>query len=70
MSLISALCRHYQGTTPDYWLKVGRRRFNAFVKQANRELEGTQASPHSWRGTDEDPGWQAMREKRERYYGR
>lgn len=46
---------------------MGRNEFYAWLDQAMRERDGEKAdNPDRWDGVDQDPWWQAAREKRQR----
>jgi hypothetical protein len=62
------MCAHY-GWAPDFWRPMLRCEFYAWVDQMARE-QLQQTSPDSWEGTQQDPWWQAVREKRRREFGR
>lgn len=49
---------------------MGRREFYAWVEQLQAEMERRSTQEDSWEAAEQDPGWQKMREKRERARGR
>ena len=49
---------------------MGWRELRGYVREMNRAQEAQRAQPGSWRGAEQDPHWQEMRAKRERFYGR
>ncbi len=58
--------RHYKWPH-DFWRRMGRNEFYAWLAQASRETQGEKADdPNSWRGVDQDKWWQDAREKRQR----
>lgn len=58
--------RHYRWTH-DFWHRMGRREFNAWVDQCARDTGQHKAEdPHSWEGTEDDTWWQEARARRER----
>lgn len=69
IALLSALCRTYHWP-PDFWRKMGRNEFFAWVDQVNREQDAKAEQADSWEGSKQDDGWQKMREKRDRLRGR
>jgi hypothetical protein len=70
ISLLSSLCRHYSGWSHDFWRRMGRNEFYAWVDQVYREQQAEAEANDSWAARDQDPWWQQAREKRRRLQGR
>lgn len=49
---------------------MGLREFWAWVEQLHHEKEEQSTSADSWQNAENDPGWQAMRAKRDKLRGR
>lgn len=69
IALLSILAGHYHWPH-DFWRRMGRREFYAWVDQLGEEEKQRAAGGDSWEAAESDPGWQKMRDKRERARGR
>lgn len=49
---------------------MGLREFRAWCDQLAYEQQKERRSKDSWRSAENDPGWKAMRDKRDRARGR
>lgn len=54
----------------DFWRRMGRNEFYAWVEQLHDETEKRQQSEESWEASEHDPGWQKLRDDREKARGR
>ncbi len=75
IELLSILCRRYHWRH-DFWKRtrngdgIGLREFRAWCDQVSEENEKERQRSDSWEGSKNDPGWQAMRAKRDKARGR
>lgn len=49
---------------------MGWREFTGYVDVMNAQIEGQKPDPGSWKGTENDPGWQELRAQRDKLRGR
>jgi hypothetical protein len=63
------MCKHYQWPH-DFWRKMGRRQFYAWVEQIGRETGNHKAGVDRWEDTDADDWWEKARRKRDEALGR
>lgn len=68
---MAALCRHYRWPH-DFWRRMGRREFFAWVEQLQFEVaqESGEMTPDSWRNVEQNDWWQKAKEKRNKLQGR
>jgi hypothetical protein len=75
VALLSILCRRYKWRH-DFYKRtrsgdgMGLREFRTWCEQVVFENEQERQQSDSWEGSKNDPGWQAMRAKRDRARGR
>lgn len=64
------MAKHYCWP-PDFWRKMGKREFYAWVDEVHRDTFGPAPSPHRWvQNSEEDDWFERARERRDKQMGR